>query len=111
IKGRTGVWIGDEPLERKMCAMGIRCSRWVTMHGFALNVNTDLDYFNYIVPCGISDRAVTSLARELNADVALEEVQDRLVDHFAELFSVTVERLSPPDAEMFLQDFATEGMR
>ena len=110
IKGRTGVWVGEERLERKLCAMGIRCSRWVTMHGFALNVSTDLEYFNYIVPCGISDRTVTSLSRELNTEVDLEDVRTLLVRHFAEGFSVTVERLYQSDAEAFLGEFTGEPL-
>ena len=88
IAGLTGVWLDFEdgaPNPRKICAMGVKCSRWVTMHGFALNVNTDLSYFGYIVPCGITDKDVTSLARELGRDVPLREVEDRLLHHLAAL--------------------------
>jgi lipoyl(octanoyl) transferase len=105
--GRTGAWIGPDErgLERKVCAMGIRCSRWVTMHGFALNVRTDLSYFSEIVPCGIADRGVTSLAKELGRDVDPEDVKPALVRHFAELFEADV--VHPPRAEAagFLEDF------
>ena len=82
IAGLTGVWLDWEenaPNPRKICALGVRCSRWVTLHGLALNVNTDLSYFNYIVPCGITDKAVTSLQAELGHSVLLEEVQERLL--------------------------------
>lgn len=90
-KGETGVWLepnGARP--RKICAMGIRASRWVTMHGFALNVNTDLNYFNHIVPCGIQGKAVTSLQAELGREIPLEEVQQRILKHFQEVFRVEV---------------------
>ena len=87
-KGYTGVWINaEDPLKaRKICAMGVRCSRWVTMHGFAFNVNVDLDYFNNIVPCGITDKQVTSLQKELNREVNVQEVKQKLKKHFTQLF-------------------------
>lgn len=88
IEGLTGVWVD----ERKICAMGIRCSRWVTMHGFALNVNTDLSYFNHIVPCGIENRAVTSLSDQLGQPVDENEVKERLAVQFAEQFGVSLKR-------------------
>ncbi len=88
LKGATGVWL-DKDLPgkaRKICAMGVKCSRWVTMHGFAFNVNTDLSYFNYINPCGFTDKGVTSLEKELGYKVALEEVKPKLLKHFSDLF-------------------------
>lgn len=87
-EGYTGVWIdADNPLKaRKICAMGVRCSRWVTMHGFAFNINANLDYFNNIVPCGISDKQVTSLQKELNQEIDVEEVKSKLKHHFSQLF-------------------------
>jgi len=92
-KGETGVWL--EPLnkgrERKICAMGIRCSRWITMHGFALNVNTDLSYFNYIIPCGIQNKKVTSLERELGHTVPMHEVKEKIKKNFARIFEVEIE--------------------
>ena len=88
LTGATGVWIdADNPEKaRKICAMGVRCSRWVTMHGFAFNVNTDLDYFNYIIPCGIDDKAVTSMEKELGHKIDLDEVKGKLKNHFEQLF-------------------------
>ena len=88
IKGQTGVWLDETtPLKaRKICAMGVRCSRWVTMHGFAMNVNSDLSYFNSIVPCGITDKAVTSLDKELGRKIDAQEVKEKLKKHFANLF-------------------------
>ncbi|HEY7291341.1 MAG TPA: lipoyl(octanoyl) transferase LipB [Vicinamibacterales bacterium] len=85
IEGLTGVWVGDE----KLAAIGVRIARWVTSHGFALNVNTDLDAFGLIVPCGIADRGVTSLERLLGRRVNLDEVADSVVRHFADVFDRT----------------------
>ncbi|TQI69749.1 lipoyl(octanoyl) transferase [Gramella sp. Hel_I_59] len=86
--GETGVWLDvGTPFARKICAMGVRASRWVTMHGFALNVNADLGYFDHIIPCGIKDKAVTSLNVELGQkEVAMAEVQQKLMKHFSQLF-------------------------
>ena len=88
IDGLTGVWVDAESgaEARKICAFGVKCSRWVTMHGLALNVNTDLDFFNLIVPCGITDRGVTSLARETGLTLDLDEVKGHMTRHLAQLF-------------------------
>jgi lipoyl(octanoyl) transferase len=89
--GYTGVWIEpDLPSARKICAMGVRCSRWVTMHGFAFNVNTDLTYFKNIVPCGIDDKDVTSMQRELGKELNINEVKKNLMRHIAVLFSMKI---------------------
>ena len=90
----TGVWLLEGKKKRKICAIGVHLSRWVTMHGFAFNINTNLDYFNFIVPCGIvdEDKTVTSLSAELGRDIDLEEVKVRLLHHFSELFEVEVRR-------------------
>lgn len=87
-KGETGVWLDvGTPFARKICAMGVRASRWVTMHGFALNVNADLGYFDHIIPCGIEGKAVTSLNVELGKkEVPLADVQEKILKHFAKLF-------------------------
>ena len=86
--GETGVWLGvGTPFARKICAMGVRASRWVTMHGFALNVNADLGYFDHIIPCGIKGKAVTSLNVELGLSQVHEtEVKQKLLKHFSRLF-------------------------
>ena len=91
-EGETGVWLDvGTPFARKICAMGVRCSRWVTMHGFALNVNTDLGYFDNIIPCGIRGKAVTSLNVELAKDkVDLQEVKQRILTHVKEIFEATL---------------------
>jgi lipoyl(octanoyl) transferase len=87
-KGETGVWLDPElpGRERKICAMGVRCSRWVTMHGFAFNVNTDLSYFDHIIPCGIKNKQVTSLEKELGYALPLEEVKGVVREEFLRLF-------------------------
>lgn len=88
-EGYTGVWLdADNDKARKICAMGVRCSRWVTMHGFAFNVNTDLNYFKNIVPCGIDDKDVTSLERELGYKPDIEEVKEKLKKHISNLFEM-----------------------
>ncbi|MFD0762775.1 lipoyl(octanoyl) transferase LipB [Lutibacter aestuarii] len=88
-EGETGVWLDvGTPFARKICAMGVRTSRWVTMHGFALNVNTNLGYFDNIIPCGIKGKAVTSIEAELNKKLPLEEVKTKILKNFKELFEV-----------------------
>jgi lipoyl(octanoyl) transferase len=87
--GYTGVWLdADNERARKICAMGVRCSRWVTMHGLAFNVNANLDYFGYIIPCGIDDKDVTSMQRELGYTVDLNEVKEILKHHISVLFGM-----------------------
>ncbi len=91
-EGETGVWLGvGTPFARKICAMGVRASRWVTMHGFAFNVNADLGYFDNIIPCGIKGKGVTSLQVELGVDyVDEDEVRNKIIKYFSELFEATV---------------------
>ncbi len=88
-EGETGVWLDvGTPFARKICAMGVRTSRWVTMHGFALNVNANLGYFDNIIPCGIKGKAVTSMEAELNRQVSMKEVEEKIKKHFQTLFEV-----------------------
>lgn len=91
-KGETGVWLDEDNIfkARKICAMGVRCSRWVTMHGWGFNVNSNLDYFSNIVPCGIQDKAVTSLNKELGYDVDMTEIKEKLKKHFSSLFECEI---------------------
>jgi lipoyl(octanoyl) transferase len=93
--GETGVWIEPDikGKERKICAMGIRSSRWITMHGFAFNINTDLDYFNHIIPCGIQNKQVTSLQKELGVEIPLGEVKEKVKQNFKKVFDIIVEEL------------------
>ena len=92
LPGSTGVWL-DADIKgraRKICAMGVKCSRWITMHGFALNVNTDLNYFNYIVPCGITDKTVTSMQQELGKTIDEQEVKEYLIEEFEAVFATNI---------------------
>ena len=91
IVGYTGVWVDDD----KICAIGVKSSRWVTMHGFALNVNTDLSFFQRIIPCGIFEKGVTSLGQLIGRDVEMEEVSDRIIKEFGNVFHVEVRNGEP----------------
>lgn len=97
IPGLTGVWLDAEDIAkaRKICALGVKTSRWVTLHGFAFNVNTDLSYFNYIVPCGISDKAVTSLDKEVGTKIDMNELKEILKGKLVQLFRMD---LIPPSS-------------
>ncbi len=89
LPGATGVWLeADTKAARKICAIGVRCSQYVTMHGFALNVNTDLNYFSYIHPCGFIDKGVTSIAKELGREIDMQEVKECVKNCFAEIFGM-----------------------
>jgi lipoyl(octanoyl) transferase len=89
-KGETGVWIdpGIKGKERKICAIGVRCSRWITMHGFAFNVNTDLSYFSHIIPCGIQNKQVTSLQKESGREINFQEAKEKVKRNFEKVFDV-----------------------
>lgn len=104
--GRTGVWVGPDErgAERKICAMGIKCSRWVTSHGLALNVRTDLDYFQNIIPCGIADRSVTSLAAEIGKQVDIVDVLPVLTRHFGEALDLQIDEFDGGAAIRYLRD-------
>ena len=106
VAGRTGVWIGPDARgpERKIGALGIRCSRWVTMHGFAFNLNTDLSFFDHIIPCGINDRGVTSLAREQGRPADEADARTRLLGHFADCFGAQPTYLEHEAAFAYLED-------
>lgn len=91
-EGQTGVWIGD----RKICAMGVKASRWIVMHGLALNINPNLTHFRYIVPCNIADKDVTSMERELGTIPLFQEVEERLLYHLADLFQLRLQELPQP---------------
>lgn len=110
IPSRTGVWVvpDERGPERKICAMGIRCSRWVTMHGLALNVTTDLTHFDVIVPCGIQDRGVTSLARETGRDLSMDEVATDLTARIGTRFDRPVESLDREASLAFLSGLLGE---
>jgi lipoyl(octanoyl) transferase len=92
VEGLTGVWLDwENPVKaRKICALGVRTSRWVTMHGFAFNVNSDLSYFNNIIPCGIQDKAVTSMNKELGRELDMDEVKQKLKKYFAQVFECEI---------------------
>ena len=90
-EGETGVWLDvGTPFARKICALGVRTSRWVTMHGFALNISTNLGYFDHIIPCGIRGKAVTSLEVELNKKVKINEVKNKIKTHFSSVFNADI---------------------
>jgi len=89
--GETGVWLDvGAPKARKICALGVKSSRWVTMHGFAFNVNSDLSYFGNIIPCGITDKSVTSLQQELGGEMNMEEVKNKVKSHLVDLFEMEI---------------------
>jgi lipoyl(octanoyl) transferase len=97
VRGLTGVWVGPAAREEKLAAIGVRISRWITSHGFALNVAPDLDHFGLIVPCGIADRGITSLEQLLGRSVSLDDVQDAVVRGFVKVFGFPA-RSSPASA-------------
>jgi lipoyl(octanoyl) transferase len=106
----TGVWVLSGGTERKICALGIRCSRWVTMHGLAFNANTDLSYFDHIIPCGISDRSVTSLARETGSHVDISNVTSQILTCLGEQFGLEMEQRYGMDACKRLSAFTGRAL-
>ncbi|MDX1430586.1 MAG: lipoyl(octanoyl) transferase LipB, partial [Rhodothermales bacterium] len=113
VHGLTGVWTrSTESLaSRKICSMGIKCSRWVTSHGLALNVHTDLSYFSKIVPCGIQGAAMTSLARETGSSLTVGEVLPRFVESFADVFGVTTEQYGVDESQSVLSSYVSERVK
>ncbi len=117
ISGRTGVWVGRNDNDqvrgganpRKICAMGIRCSRWVTIHGLALNISTDLSWFDNIVPCGISDASVTSIEQELGRPVGAVEVGNLLVQFLADELGLTIQALGQDQVDRYLESYPPVG--
>jgi lipoyl(octanoyl) transferase len=106
VPGKTGIWVAAAPAEEKLAAIGVHISRWVTSHGFAYNVSTDLRYFDLIVPCGITERKATSLEKLLNRSISLNQAKPRLIAHFGELFSFVPRPLSPSELESSLNQAA-----
>lgn len=106
VEGQHGAWIDGPSGEEKLGAIGVHLSRWVTSHGFAYNVSTDLRYFDLIVPCGIADKRVTSLERALGRDVAIEEVRDRTIAHFAAVFGFDIKRTNSEELSKALRNAA-----
>ena len=86
-KNETGVWLKSNNIERKICALGVKASRWVTMHGLALNVNTDLGFFDNIIPCGIKNKSITSISNELGCEIKIKEVKQKIIENFLNVFS------------------------
>lgn len=110
VDGRTGVWVdrNHRGTERKISAMGIRCSRWVTMHGFAFNLNTELERYDAIVPCGISDRDVTSMAAELGRAIDEAAVMNTLIGHFGDVFDVEIEQVADEEADRWVETYLAD---
>ena len=105
VSGKTGIWVGESGAEEKLAAIGVHISRWVTSHGFAYNVATDLRYFDLIVPCGIADRKATSLEKLLERKVLLGEIKPLLAKHIGEVFGLTIGTMQPQDLFEKLESF------